>query len=89
MSQEFENCVIDEEEVANLAKEDPLINSIVDHEIIQLKNNCITKGLVPLEKLFDINDMAKSPRVKPSDEDVEDGNIGIEQEPKRFLRNFL
>ena len=35
-----------------------------------------------MEKLFESNDVAKSPRVKPSHEDVEDVNIGIEQEPK-------
>ena len=81
MSQEFENCAIDEE-VVDQDKEYPFINCIVDHEIIQLKNYCITKGLVPLEKLFDINGVAKSPGLKPSDEDVEDGNIGKEQEPK-------
>ena len=50
MSQEFENCVIDKEEVVDQDKANPFINSIVDHEIIQLKNNCIPKGLVPLEK---------------------------------------
>ena len=83
MSQEFENCAIDEEEVVDQAKEGPFINSIVDHEIMQLKNNCIPKGLVPLEKLFDNNDVAKSPGVKPSHKDVEDVNIGTEQEPKQ------
>lgn len=54
----------------------------IDHEITQLKNNCIPKGLVPLEKLFDSNDVAKSLGVKPSHEDVEDVNIGTKQEPK-------
>ena len=52
MSQEFKNCTIDEEEVVDQNKEDPLINNIVDHEIIQLKNNCIPKGLVPLRKVI-------------------------------------
>jgi hypothetical protein len=82
MSQEFENCVIDEEEVADESKEDPFINNIVYHEIIQLKNNCTPKGLVPLQKLFYSNDVAKSPGVKPSHEEVEDVNIGTNQEPK-------
>ena len=50
MSEEFERCIIDEEEVINHKNENPLINNIVDHEIIQLKNNCLPKGLVPLEK---------------------------------------
>ena len=37
MSQVFENCAIDEEDVIDHDKDDPFINSIVDHEIIQLK----------------------------------------------------
>ena len=82
LSQEFENCTIDEVEVVDKNKEDPLINNIVDHEIIQLKNNYIPKGLVPLEKLFDNNDVAKNPGVKPSHEDVEDINVGTKQEPR-------
>ena len=44
--------------------------------------NSIPKGLVPLEELFDNNDVAKSPRVKPNNEDVEDVNVGTEQDPK-------
>ena len=82
LTKEFESCIIDEEEVANHKNEDPLINNIVDHEIIQLKNNYISKGLVPLWKLFENNDVAKNPRVKLSHEDVEDVNAGTEQEPR-------
>ena len=59
-----------------------MINNIVDHEIIQLKSNCIPKGLVPLEKLFENNDVAKNPRVKPSHEDVEVINVGTKKEPR-------
>lgn len=32
-------------------------SKIVDHDIIQLSNNFIPKGLIPLEKLFDQNDV--------------------------------
>ena len=49
---------------------------MANKEIIQLKNNCIPNGLVPLEKLFDCNDVAKNPKVIPSDTEVEDCNIG-------------
>ena len=59
-----------------------MINNIADHEIIQLKNNCIPKGLVPLEKMFENNDVAKNPGVKPSDEYVEDVNVGTKEEPR-------
>ena len=47
-----------------------------------MSTNNISKGLVRLEELFDNNDVAKSPRVKPNNEEVEDVNIGIEQVPK-------
>jgi hypothetical protein len=40
-------------------------------DITQLKNNIIQKGLVPLEKLFDENDMARNPRITANEEDVE------------------
>lgn len=46
-----------------------------------MKNNCIPKGLVPLEKLFENNDVAKNLGVKPSHEDVEDVNVGTKKEP--------
>ena len=34
---------------------------ILDHDIVRLSNNFIPKGLVPLEKLFDNNDVSKTP----------------------------
>jgi hypothetical protein len=47
-----------------------------------LKNNTIPKGLVPLEKLFDDNDVAKNPRVTPNESEVDEFNIGTDKEPK-------
>lgn len=79
---EFKNWTIYEKEVVDQNKEDPLINNIADHEIIPLKNNCIPKGLAPLEKLFENNDVAKNLGVKPSHEDVEGINVGTKQEPR-------
>ena len=38
--------------------------------------------MVPQEELFDNNDVAKSLGVKPNNEEVQDVNIGIEQDPK-------
>ena len=49
---------------------------------MQLKNNSIPKGLVPLEELFDRNDVAKNPKISPSNDEVEDYNIGSEDDPK-------
>jgi len=33
------------------------VNQIANHKIVQFKNNFIPKGLVPLEELFDKNDV--------------------------------
>ena len=49
---------------------------------MQLKNNIIPKGLVPLEKLFDNNDVATNPKIIANDEDIEDCNIGTKEDPK-------
>lgn len=57
-------------------------NFIRGEEILQLKNNTIPRGLVPLEWLFYSNDVSKNPKVTPNEAKVEDCNIGMEQEPK-------
>lgn len=46
------------------------LNQIAEKDIIQLSTNSIPKGLVPLEELFDNNDVIKSPGVKPNSEEV-------------------
>jgi hypothetical protein len=88
MSDEFANTNIDEEccceedERADAcSNKDPFQNDIVGSEIIQMKNNIISKGLVSLEKLFDENDMAKNPKIIASTKDVEYYNIGTEENP--------
>ena len=48
-------------------------------DIIQLKSNFIPRGLIPLEKRFDQNDVAKDPKVKTIDDVVEEKNIGTEE----------
>ena len=48
-----------------------LLTHLGNKEIIQLKNNSFPKGLVPLEELFDHNDVAKPPGVVPSETKVE------------------
>ena len=58
------------------------MNNLCGKDIMQMKGNSIPRGLVPLEKLFDPNDVAKDPQLVPSCEDVEDVNIGIEEHPK-------
>ena len=50
--------------------------------IIQLKCNSFPRGLVPVEGIFDNNDVAKSPKVALRDDEVEECNIGTETDPK-------
>ena len=38
--------------------------------------------MIPLEKPFDQNDVAKDPKVKPADNAIEDRNIGTKENPK-------
>ena len=35
-----------------------------------------------MEEIFDSNDVARSPKVDPSDAEVEECNIGTEEDPK-------
>jgi hypothetical protein len=52
---------------------------IVDHHIVQLPSNHIPKGLVPLERLFDNNDVAVKGNISKDDADVAECNIGTER----------
>ena len=88
MEDEFENVNIDEEycgeeEDATVLKNDGYFkNQIVDRDIVQLKTNIIPKGMIPLEKLFDNNDVARSLKIIVNDGDVEYCNIGTQEYPK-------
>lgn len=57
------------------------LNNVCGKKILQLKGNSIPRGLVPLEKLFDPNDVAKDPQLVPNCEDVEEVSIGTEAQP--------
>ena len=86
MSSEFENIKIDQEnmndkkESAELEPTD--LTQLAGRDIIQLKSNSFPRGLVPLEDIFDSNDVAKSPKVAPRDDEVDECNIGTEKDPK-------
>jgi hypothetical protein len=58
------------------------LNKIVDHQIIQLPSNYIPRGLIPLERLFDGNDVAVKGKVSGDDDDTAECNIGTPEEPK-------
>ena len=53
-----------------------------DLEVLQSKNQSLPKGLVPLEELFDLNDVAKKPKLEPTKVEVQECNIGSEEKPK-------
>jgi hypothetical protein len=46
------------------------MNKIVDHHIVQLPSNHIPKGLVPLERLFDKNDVGVKGKISNDDVDA-------------------
>jgi hypothetical protein len=86
MSSEFENIKIDQENM-NDKKESAqpkptYLTQLVGKDIIQLKSNSFPTVLVPLEGIFDSNDVAQIPRVAPRDDEVEECNIGTEADPK-------
>ena len=88
MENEFENMNIDEEyydeevDESSFTKDGYFDNHIVGRDIVQLKINIIPKGLVSLEKLFDNNDVARSPKIAVNEGDVEYCNIGTQEDPK-------
>jgi hypothetical protein len=51
---------------------------IRDHNIVQLKNNYIPRGLIPLERNFD----QKDAMLKPSVKNVEEINRGTIDQPR-------
>jgi hypothetical protein len=61
------------------------LNKIVNHQIIQLPSNHIPRGLVPLERLFDKNDVAVNGGVSNKDVDTAECNIGTQEKP-RFIK---
>ena len=75
----FKDAKESEEQKINSEK---LKGTLGGKDIIQLKSNFIPRGLIPLEKLFDQNDVAKDPKVKPADNAIEDINIGTKENPK-------
>jgi hypothetical protein len=49
---------------------------------LQPKNNILPRGLVPLEEIFDFNDVAKNTKIEPTGKDIEECNIGTNEKPK-------
>jgi len=70
-----ENFLDIEEEGEEAVGTGTLKDSLGGKDIVQLKSNHIPRGLIPLESLFDQNDVAKEPKVKPATNVVEYINI--------------
>jgi ribonuclease HI len=58
------------------------LNEIANHQIIQRTGNHIPRGLVPLERLFDGNDVAVKGGVSDEEADTAECNIDTQEEPK-------
>ena len=81
---EFSNMEIDdcdEEETEN-APENKWEEKIAESKVLQLKGNVIPRGLVPLERLFDKNDISLQPSKIVEENQVEDLNLGTGADPK-------
>ena len=79
----FSKLQIDEEQEKTESGEQQFYkNSMVGQHIIELKNNFIPKGLVPLEIIFDNNDVFIKSESKTDKNSTVDCNIGIENDPK-------
>ena len=53
-----------------------------DSKILNLKNNFLPKGLVPLEYLFGYNDVARKPKMEPLRANIDECNRGTKDKRK-------
>jgi hypothetical protein len=69
---------------------DIFLNKIANLHIVQLPSNHIPKGLVPLERLFDWNDVVVKVKGSVDDDVITEYNIGTEKDPKfvKFSSNL-
>jgi ribonuclease HI len=73
------DCEIDS---VNTIELDKLGDDELDADVLQLKNNVLPRGLVPLENLFDSNDVAKKQKIEAHGKEVEDCNIVTKEKPR-------
>jgi hypothetical protein len=55
---------------------------ISNHRLLVLKSNQIPRGPIPLERLFDQNDVPLKSTLQPQPEEIEDCDVGITKEPR-------
>jgi ribonuclease HI len=81
--EEFSSLHIDQDhDDTKIPHADIFLNKIADHKIVQLPSNHIPKGLVPLERLFDRNDVVVKVKGSSEEADVTKCNLGTEENPK-------
>ena len=81
---EFSNMEIDdneEEETENIV-ENKWEDEMAGSRVLQLKGNVIPRGLVPLERLFNKDDIPLQPNKVVEENQVEDLNLGTYSDPK-------
>jgi hypothetical protein len=66
----------------NTAESEELGDDESDADVLQLKRNIFPRGLVPLEDLFNSDDVAKKPKIEAHGQEVEDCNIGTEEKTR-------
>jgi hypothetical protein len=57
-------------------------DKIANHHMLVLQNNQILKGLIPLERLFNQNDIPIKSTLQSQLEEVEDYDIGTKEESR-------
>ena len=80
---EFSDIHIDQENLnMEESKQLKLKDKVVDQNIVQLPSNYIPWGLVPLDELFDHNDIPFKPAKRELDPAIQEQNIGSQSHPK-------
>jgi hypothetical protein len=81
--EEFSEMHIDQDSVSKEKLDGGnFLNKIAECNIVQLPNNHIPRGLVPLEMIFDRNDVALKGKISEYDVDTTQCNISTESELK-------
>jgi hypothetical protein len=69
--EEFSEIHIDQDSYSEENLEDGnFLSKIAEHDIVKLPNNHFPRGLVPLERIFDINDVALKGKISEDDADT-------------------
>ena len=80
---ELSDIHIDQETInMEESKKLKLKDKVTEKNMVQLPSNYIPWGLVPLEELFDHNDIPLKPAKKELDPAIQDKNIGRQSHPK-------